>query len=432
VPDATTPDEPADQLGFELLIADPPAPEPVEEAPPKSPPAPEPSPEPPPPVQPDPPIEDGPTALAAYDDAVVRIAEEREHGMDPTEETRLFDAAPDPTVLSRSLLDEYKIPPFTTLDTRQGYWQDRKRAWIRLGIQSEIGRDEKLTYGKFNQDYDAETQAAWEALTPEERLEQGHKLANARNLNPNTVKRYGGGSTSVFDPVLTEICYRWLCPPGGTILDPFAGGSVRGIVAACLGHNYVGIELRAIQVDANREQAKDILDGRCPEPLWVPGDSNVVLDDGGFPDIDLIFTCPPYADLEVYSDDPADLSKMSDDEFDRAYKEILVKAAGHLLDNRFAVVVVSNIRNKAGHIRDLVRLTCDGMAAGGCALYNDAILLNVSGTGALRARKQFNTSRKLVRTHQTVLVFAKGDPRVGAEDIGTARYGTNDPVPDTD
>jgi hypothetical protein len=31
--------------------------------------------------------------------------------------------------------------------------------------------------------------------------------------------------------VLCEIAYRWFSPPGGLILDPFAGGSVRGIVA---------------------------------------------------------------------------------------------------------------------------------------------------------------------------------------------------------
>lgn len=38
---------------------------------------------------------------------------------------------------------------------------------------------------------------------------------------------------------------------GGTILDPFAGGSVRGIVANFLGFNYTGLELRPEQV---REQ----------------------------------------------------------------------------------------------------------------------------------------------------------------------------------
>jgi DNA modification methylase len=47
---------------------------------------------------------------------------------------------------------------------------------------------------------------------------------------------------------LCEIAYRWFCPPGGTVLDPFAGGSVRGIVAAKLGRRYFGVDLRAEQV----------------------------------------------------------------------------------------------------------------------------------------------------------------------------------------
>ncbi len=41
---------------------------------------------------------------------------------------------------SGSLATEFGVPPFSVLDARQGYWQDRKRAWISLGIQSELGR----------------------------------------------------------------------------------------------------------------------------------------------------------------------------------------------------------------------------------------------------------------------------------------------------
>jgi hypothetical protein len=39
-----------------------------------------------------------------------------------------------------SLVDQFGIPPFSVFDTRQGYWQSRKRAWLALGIQSELGR----------------------------------------------------------------------------------------------------------------------------------------------------------------------------------------------------------------------------------------------------------------------------------------------------
>jgi ParB-like nuclease domain len=39
-----------------------------------------------------------------------------------------------------SLADRFGCPPFSVLNAREGWWQDRKRAWIALGIKSEIGR----------------------------------------------------------------------------------------------------------------------------------------------------------------------------------------------------------------------------------------------------------------------------------------------------
>lgn len=45
--------------------------------------------------------------------------------------------APEP---STTLAERFGIPPFTVLDARKGWWQDRKRAWIDLGIRSELGR----------------------------------------------------------------------------------------------------------------------------------------------------------------------------------------------------------------------------------------------------------------------------------------------------
>ena len=41
---------------------------------------------------------------------------------------------------SPKLADRFGVPPFSVLDARQGYWQDRKRQWLGLGIQSELGR----------------------------------------------------------------------------------------------------------------------------------------------------------------------------------------------------------------------------------------------------------------------------------------------------
>lgn len=78
--------------------------------------------------------------------------------------------------------------------------------------------------------------------------------------------------TSIFDPVLCELAYRWFSPPGGTVLDPFAGGSVRGIVAAALGRHYVGCDLHPEQIAANEQQWRDVsprLNVGSPPPRWI-------------------------------------------------------------------------------------------------------------------------------------------------------------------
>ena len=36
-------------------------------------------------------------------------------------------------VKSGSLTDRFVVPPFSVLDARKGYWQERKRAWLALG-----------------------------------------------------------------------------------------------------------------------------------------------------------------------------------------------------------------------------------------------------------------------------------------------------------
>ena len=208
----------------------------------------------------------------------------------------------------------------------------------------------------------------------------------------------GQSGTSIFDPVICEIAYRWFCPPEGTVLDPFAGGSVRGIVASQLGRKYIGIELRPEQVAANKAQLK--LAGK-PKPEWYVGDSREL---GKLvqSDADLVFSCPPYWNLEVYSEDPNDLSTLGKEEFFAAQAKIIKAAVGLLKPNRFAVWVTSDVRDKAGFYVNLPGRTIEAFEAAGARLYNDAILVTSVGSLPVRVRKQFTGGRKLGRTHQVI------------------------------
>lgn len=575
-----------------------------------------------------------------------------------------------------SLADRFLFAPFSVLSARTGAWQDRKRRWLDLGIRSEIGRNEGLTIDSLS------------GRTPDyyEQKRRAEALLGRALSIPEFEERYlvqGEGSglsvggASVFDPVLCELAYRWFCPPEGQVLDPFAGGSVRGIVAAALGRQYTGIELRGEQVAANQSQGNEIvpllrvaepardftpeitpierhggvwvkrddawcrggatgaksrvmfrlgegrpgiitagarnspqieraalvaqalgiecrihtpagadtpetltcvaagaellrhqagrlsvlrarfredaeerpewlavpfgmgmdsyvedvaaqvqaipddvrrivtpvgsgstlagilrgleaaglsipvlgitlghdpgeyldqfapswreraklqdslldfderapavelgelrLDSRyeakclpyledgdllwcvgirateapAPEgpaymPRWLEGDAKAVLADrrpllpAGF---DLLFSCPPYADLERYSDDPRDLSTMEYPAFRDAYREIIARSVAELADDRFAVWVIGEVRGPGSTYRGLVPDTIRAFEDAGAAYYNEAILVTALGSVPVRAPRIFNASRALGRTHQTVLVFVKGDPK---------------------
>lgn len=279
------------------------------------------------------------------------------------------------SILSKRFL----VPPFSVLNTRDGFWQDRKKAWLSLGIESEIGRNAKAFHI--------------------------HDWIEDNRTNMGITGSIHGGGTSIFDPILCELIYTWFSNETDQILDPFAGGSVRGIVASCLNRKYWGSDLRQEQIEADREQCQNICESNLPK--YICGDSLDTLQDA--PDSDLIFSCPPYGDLEVYSDDPRDLSNMEWYTFLPTYKRIILRACKKLKQNRFACFVVSDFRDKKGHYRNFVSETIAVFLEQGLKLYNEAILINSVGSARLRASKQFNASRKLVKVHQNILIFVKGD-----------------------
>lgn len=607
------------------------------------------------------------------------------------EKLRELNGLPSQKELGNStLVERFGNPPFTVLDARQGAWQARKNAWKELGIESELGREGALIYDSPQTAYqnwypvkNAAVTAAGRPLTDKEVLAQPE-------WREKLIPMIGGVGTSIFDPVLTELLYRWFSPSDGHVLDPWAGGSVRGLIAARLGRKYTGIELRPEQVEANRSQAplsngelpavlaaapgthdreiplpppapdftpdftpvddvggvwikredlwtrggasgaksramftaaegkagiitagsrnsaqiergalvakalgipcrihtgfgkptaetntakqagadvqghrpgrltvikarfqsdleehqdwavfpfgmdhptyleqvaeqcanvpagvkrvvvpygsgmttaalvlglaarkipilaisvgqsstayldkhapnwRDVVtieehpaeyetpaettsfrgieldpiyEAKCIEylqegdllwtvgirssavkqqepenetPLWIIGESSEQLEELPKEHYDMIIGCPPYYDLEKYSDDPRDLSAMGHEEFEAAMVENIRRAAECLREDSYAVFIVGAVRNSAGHLMDMRSLIVRAGAAAGLHLHNDAILVTSVGSVAVRAGRSFQATRVLSRTHQDVLVFLKGDRKRAA------------------
>lgn len=212
-----------------------------------------------------------------------------------------------------SLTDRFLVPPFSVLDSRQGYWQERLQRWLDM-LEVE---------------------------------------------DPDV------------DPVLCELLLRWYTPPEGRVLDLYASeGSVRLAVAGALGRTSAPEDPAAI------EDADLVLAWRT-EPLGADYGEALAAD-----------------------------------------RAAVVAAAERLAPDRFAVAVVEELRDDQGAMRGLVPDTIGAFEDAGLAYHDEAILVTTTGSLPLRAGGQFTSSRKLGRTHRTVLVFVKGDPTRAADACG--------------
>lgn len=327
----------------------------------------------------------------------------------------LFEIETQP-IPSNLLSDRFLVPPFSILDTKQGYWQDRKRNWINLGIKSEVGRGDNLTHnlGCFNHEDEKDRQEV-------------KKITTGKCLPESIGEAYGRKvqATSIFDPVLCEIAYKWFSKENDKIIDPFAGGSVRGLIAGMLKRNYTGIDLSEKQIEANKQQYSEISNKYTGivQPNWIHGDS-LNCKELANDKYNLLFTCPPYYDLEVYSEKENDLSNMGTyEEFIGTYNNIIKNACDMLENDSFAVIVVGNMRNHTnGGYYDFAGDTVKAFQNAGLIYYNEMILVNVIGTLPVRAPKQFNASRKVGKQHQQVLVFYKGNPNNIKEKFGEFKH----------
>ena len=282
-----------------------------------------------------------------------------------------------------SLADKYLLCPTTVLNKRDPKWQQLKRRWMKLGIKSEIGRLENT-----------------------DRTRKGTDIKTYEYFKGFKYDSVGMDKTvSIFDPVVCEIIYKWFCEPKGLILDPFAGGSVRGVVSNFLGYKYTGLELRQEQVDSNREQAINILPVEN-QPQWYCGDSDKLLDDNWQTKFDLLFSCPPYMNLELYSDLPEDLSNMNDAEFITKYNSIISKSCKLIKRGGYAVFVVGDLRDKKGYQKDFTGITKQAFINAGMKLYNELILVEPVGTKAMTLERGFKNG-KLAKVHQNVYIFKK-------------------------
>lgn len=287
----------------------------------------------------------------------------------------LIPATPPPQLGPRD------ITPLSVLQTARKDWQARRRRWIDAGIDSGEGRSH---------------------ITQWPTIIDGQRIRWQRQV-------------SIFDPVLAETHIAWYTRPGWSILDPFAGGPTRGIVAACYGRHYTGVDLSPAQVDANREtcarwQARGLLPGTARWHVGAAQDLLPAMEAGSY---DYVLTCPPYHDLEVYSDHPADLSAMTWEAFTAALTGVVAETARLLRPDRYTTWVIGDLRDRRGHLRRLPAAVDDMHATAGMHLTNDTVVATPLGGKYGVLWRQWG-GRSATRIHQHAHTYLRGDRRRAA------------------
>lgn len=309
----------------------------------------------------------------------------------------------DSSPANASLNDRFVVPPFSILDTRKGYWQARKKMWRELIGDMGESRNDTLLHSpevKYKDLYQR---------TRKHREELGLSFKEYLDKYvPDDVKEQASSKAlsagvSLLDPVMAELVCHWFGLESCKSFDCFAGDSVFGYVSAHLGNEFVGIELRPEQARLNNERTE----GMSARYICDDGQNVAHHIDAGSQD--LLFSCPPYFNIEHYSDLENDASNQkSYDDFIQILRNAFTAAIGCLKENRFAVIVVGDVRDKlTGFYYDFCGDIKRIFKEGGMSLYNELILIETAASTAMRAGR-YMESRKVAKMHQNILVFYKG------------------------
>lgn len=106
------------------------------------------------------------------------------------------------------------------------------------------------------------------------RLQREGSVRRERTYSPpsranpgNLIRCHGGGghmgsmlahsNEAPYPEILPERFVKSFCPPSGTVLDPFSGSATTGAVAIKNGRNYIGLEVRAEQIELGKRRIEE-------------------------------------------------------------------------------------------------------------------------------------------------------------------------------
>ena len=290
--------------------------------------------------------------------------------------------------------------------TMTNVWTTTRSDWLKLKKEwnekiEEAGQKHNIENPKF-----ASRDGCWQGSSGMSNVILATKTIENGEVVSTKGKSFNGNA-SVLDPVACEVILRFFMPTlGRRVYNPFGGGVQFGFITGSYGYEYVASEIRQNQCDANNAICQDLNSAK-----WIKSDSSTYEPEGMF---DLMFTCPPYYQVEEYLDydkviPEGELNNLPTYEQFRdtlfaGYK----KSLEHLNDNCFFVVMTGDSRDKNG-----AYYGCEAehelfFKEQGLSIYNKIVYLECEFTRLAQAKVTLNY-RKFPKREQKILVFYKGD-----------------------
>lgn len=227
------------------------------------------------------------------------------------------------------------------------------------------------------------------------------------NLANTNIKMGRGENYSQFNPILAGKIIRFWSEKGDTILDPFAGRT-RAIVATLEGRKYVGFEISPkVCKSLQKSLSQTTLNGSLSKDIRLIMDDSFNIKDYDVGEVDMIFTCPPYWNLERYESTPGQLSDYKDyADFLGRFSEIMAKAVSHLKEEGFCALVVGDWRrdNRYYTFHKSCMTILEGL---GLTLWDFIINQATTFDVACVRFGQFRERRYTAKVHEFVLIYKK-------------------------
>jgi len=290
--------------------------------------------------------------------------------------------------------------------TMTNVWNSTKGDWLKMKKEwnakiEAAGERNGVKNPKF-----ASREGAWQGESGMANVVLAKQTVEAGEIKNDMTKSLNA-NVSVLDPVACEIILRFFMPLDGCrVYNPFGGGVQFGFVTGDCGYEYLSSEIRQNQADANNAICQDFYNTK-----WLVSDSSKFKPKQKY---DLVFTCPPYYQVEDYLDydgkpPVGELNSLPTyEEFRDTLFQGYKNAIEALNDNCFFVVMTGDSRDKNG-----AYYGCEAehelfFKEQGLHIYNKIVYLECEFTRLAHAKRTLHY-RKFPKREQKILIFYKGD-----------------------